>query len=117
MLKANGIDVSNITLSIIPIWMQYNSDYSDLTGVQVNNPDERSSSKKNQYVFEKYDKYTRITIPNVSKMTKVPSTTLSKADEIFDAVFPDLNVKETGISESARIWIDKAPSADPNGTA
>lgn len=117
MLKANGLDVSNITLSIIPIWMQYSSDYSTLTGVRVRDPQERSSSKKNEYTFEKYDRYTRLMIPNISKMKEVSSSTLSKADEIFDAIFPDLNVKERGISESARLWIDKAPSADPNGTA
>lgn len=117
MLKANGLDVSNITLSIIPIWMQYDSDYSNMTGIRVRDPQERSSSKKNEYVFEKYDKYTRLMIPNTSKMKEVPSSTHSKADDVFDAIFPDLNVKEKGISESARIWIDKAPSADPNGTA
>lgn len=115
MLKANGLNVDNISLHIIPIWMQYNSDYSDLNGVRAD-IEERSSSRSNRYSFEKYDKYTRIVIPNINPLKAIPSEAISKADEVYEAIFPELNVKKKGISESARLWIDRAPTADPNGT-
>lgn len=116
ILKANGFNTNKINLNLIPVELKYKDDYSDIYSIKVHPIREESSSKNNTYSFENYDKYTRVMIPNTSKMNLEPSFVLSKSDEIFEAIFPTLNIKEEGIGQSARLWIQNAPSVDPSGT-
>lgn len=116
ILKVNGINVNNISLNLIPVELKYNDDYSDIKSVRIHPIQERSVSKNNTYTFEELDKYTRVMIPNTSTSQPINSGVLSKADEIYKAIFPTLNIKEQGIKESARLWIKNAPSVDPTGT-
>lgn len=116
ILKANGFNVNSISLHLIPVELKYNDDYSNIYDIRVHPVYERTSSKNNTYSFDKIDSYTKVMIPNKSKMEPMSSENLSKADNILTAIFPTLNIKEEGIGQSARLWIQNAPSVDQIGT-
>jgi hypothetical protein len=56
LLAAHGIKVRNATLNIVPIRLNYSSDYSHVDSAVVKESPIEFTRKNGRYVFGKYDK-------------------------------------------------------------
>lgn len=117
MLAAEGVNVDNIELSVIPVQLTYNDDYSKVTDITVHHPKVYSSRESdNKYAMHKYDKDARYFIDVRPKFQPISDKFIERVDAVNHAIFPELNVKYQGIAKSARSWIMNAPDADSDGT-
>lgn len=116
MLEAQNVDVRNIELSVIPVQLTYNKDYSKVTKVEVHYPKVYSDKfSDNGYAMDQYEKNVRYFIEIKPDIKPISNSFIKRIDEINKAIFPDLNIKHEGIAKSARSWIMDAPDSDPNG--
>lgn len=119
MLKDNGADVTDIELNIVPVQLNYNSDYSQVESIIVHNPNPnyQYSTRKtdNRYAMHKYDRETSQFFEKKSTIRPITDSVIDRADNINRQIFPDINIRSTGIGESAKEWILHAPEADPEG--
>lgn len=108
MLAYNGIPIKNIELNIVPVKMEYND---GLSKVVIGAPQNISVSKTGNYLLEQYDKHARHFVRSNVDIPKVTIETFDKADEIFQHIFPVLNMRSEGTHRSAVEMIKNAPEA------
>lgn len=117
MLANNGIDVSEIDLNIIPVQLHYNDDYSKINSVQIHPTINYSTRRRDpNYAMEKYERQAGYFISSNFIPFHISSEPLERALEVSKAIFPTLNLKETGLATTAVEWIKYAPTIDPTGT-
>ena len=109
MLAYNGIPINNIELNIVPVRMDYEGD--NLKKVVVGAPQNISVNRQGSYMLEQYDKHARHFIRSNVNIPKVTIETFDKADEIFQHIFPILNMRSEGTHRSAVEMIKRAPEA------
>ena len=109
MLAYNGIPIKNIELNIVPVRMDYSD--GDLKKIVVGAPQNISVSSSGNYMLEQYDKHARHFIRSNVEIPKVTIETFDKADEIFQHIFPILNMRSEGTHRSAVEMIKRAPEA------
>ena len=109
MLAYNGIPVENIELNIVPVKMDY--DGADLKKITLGAPQNISVSTSGNYMLEQYDKHARHFIRSNVAIPKVTIETFDKADEIFQHIFPILNMRSEGTHRSAVEMIKRSPEA------
>lgn len=116
MLANNKVDVTDIEMSIIPIQVNYNEDYTNARDIKVL-PTKHYSTRFSGtgYAMEKYDKYARYFITSNYMPFHVSSQPIDRALEVCRNIFPDANIRDIGIDKSAREWIKNAPDTDPQG--
>lgn len=107
ILASHGFKVRNATLNIVPIKVNYNDDYTKVTGAVVNrNPIELTVSN-GRYVFDKYDTVAKHFIKSTMRVDQVTSEDLQETSEQLDLIFPEREIKATGIRLTAQEWIRK----------
>ena len=117
MLANNGIDVSGIDLNIIPIQLQYNSNYNKVNSVIIHPTINYSTRRRDpRYAMDKYERQVSSFITSNYIPFSISSEPLNRALEVSQHIFPTLNLKETGLATTAVEWIKYAPSMDPTGT-
>ena len=116
MLAYNEIDVSDIEMSIIPIKVSYNEDYTMANSIEVL-PTKPYSTRFSGtgYAMEEYDKYARYFITSNYMPFHVSSQPVERALEVCRNIFPDAHIRSIGIDKSAQEWIKNAPDVDPLG--
>lgn len=117
MLAANGVNVENIELNIIPVQVNYNDDYSKVQSIIVL-PTETYSTRFTQNAFgmHRYDQDAAYFIEVKPNIKPITDKFVARVDEINKAIFPELNIRQKGISTSAKSWILNAPDFDYDGT-
>lgn len=117
MLNNNGINVDNMTLNIIPIQVKYSESHDTIEDILVHKIEEKSTRFDSlKYNLNSYDTIAkRYITPNVN-IPIVHESIIQRGKEVTSAIFPDLNIKETGIKKSAKWWIANAPNADLHKT-
>ncbi len=109
MLSNNNLNISGISMHIIPVKLNYNGD--SLKNIYVNEPiDFEKSSKTGNYINEKYDYIAKYFISSGDSIINLKDEQTEHIDEICDAIFPSMQVRGENIRKSAVDWIKKAPS-------
>lgn len=103
MLANNGIDINGISLHHIPVKIEFDPNFTEVTGSYIYNDGIKYNSQ--------YD--------NIAKFFIKPSETMfiDPSDEemennklIFNEIFPTLQVGNQNIEKSANDWIKRAPA-------
>ena len=104
MLANAGFNTERMTLSIIPIRVQYNDDFTKVQDV-VAMPKIEYTINRGKYVFTKYDSVVRNFIESTATINTISSEKMKKADRALKALFPDKNISTKGIQITAKEWI------------
>lgn len=117
MLASKGMRVDNMSLSIIPVQLEYNSDYSKVQNIRIH-PTKTYSTRRGsvEYAMQKYDNQVKAFIESPKISFHISDEPIKRADEVNAAIFPEFNMRTEGIAQSARVWIRQAPNIDPTGT-
>lgn len=117
MLASKGIKVKNMSLNIIPVQLEYNSDYSKVQNIRIH-PTKTYSTRRGsaEYAMQKYDNQVKAFIEGSTIPFHISDRPVERADEVTKAIFPEFNIRSEGIAQSARVWIRQAPNVDPTGT-
>lgn len=104
MLAFNGIDSRHIRLNIIPVQIEYDSQYNVVTGINVQ--EAKSFDTKNmRYTFQKYDNVANHFINSTADFSQVDDNALLEVTRQLQHIFPGKGVLATGIRETAKEWI------------
>ena len=104
MLAAEGFNTENMTLSIIPIRLMYNDDYTKVTDV-IPLKKHEFTIVNNTYVFGKYDAVAQQLIASNIDTTNIQLESLQTADRACEVLWPESNIRSTGISATVQEWI------------
>ena len=104
MLAAEGFNTANMTLSIIPIRLIYNDDYTQVKDVVAFDKKEYTIYN-NSYVFGKYDAVAQQLIPTNIDTDNIPSEVLDTVDKTCRVLWPESGIKSSGISATVQEWI------------
>lgn len=116
MLAANGLNVDNIDMNIIPVQLKYNNDYSAVTDAIVRKPITYSSKYKGvEYNMSRQDAIAGRLIEGDAKPLQASSELLQSSLDTARLIFPEVNIVRTGIERSAREWIRQAPTENYSG--
>ena len=127
MLASKGIDVQNITLNIVPIKVRYKQPNSPSEPLENFNSIIIDSNYKDvqyndsgRYVITKQDTIASHFISAPLHLEKINNEDTDEVDRQLKLIFPDLEVKSTGILLTVDEWIRKHrkssifESNDPN---
>ena len=104
MLAAEGFNVEHISLSIIPIRLKYNEDFTKVTEVVPMDKIEYTI-RNGQYVFTKYDTVAQRWIASRATINTISSDKIDRANKGIKALWPDRGITTHGIRQSAKEWI------------
>ena len=119
MLANEGFNVEHMTLSIIPIRITYNDDFSKVTSMTVMDKTE-FTVKDGKYKFGNYDIVARRFIGSTARINTITTDQVKKVDYALKVLFPDKNITSHGIEVTVDEWIkahnrvDIQPSNKPN---
>ena len=104
MLANAGFNTEHMTLSIIPIRVQYNDDFTKVTDVVAMDKIEYTM-KNGQYNFQKQDSVAKRFIASNSTINSINSDKLELANKQIKALWPDKNISVNGIKQTVDEWI------------
>ena len=104
MLANAGFNTERMTLSIIPIRLQYNDDFTKVEDV-VAMPKIEYTIDKGRYVFTRYDSVVKNFIESTAVIDTISSEKMKNADRALSILFPDKNISTRGIQLTAEEWI------------
>lgn len=104
MLASEGFNVNHMTLSIIPIRLEYNSDFTKVTDIIPMDKIEYTV-ENGRYVFQKYDQIAQKWIASKATINDITPEQVSKANKALKALWPDRDITTHGIRETAKQWI------------
>ena len=113
ILANNGFNVKNIKLNIIPVHVQYNENFSDINSIQVESIQQISTDRSADYKLKEIEKKVRPWLNDNYTPPEITDATIRKANDNFQMLYPELNIKTEGIRKSAKEWIKTAPDSDP----
>ena len=114
MLANNGIDVENIDLNVVPVYLEYNG--GKISKVQVESIQSYSTRKRSaEYAMQKYDNDAAHFIDVSMKHFYVSQEPVKRAVEVTRAIFPTINIRESGTRQSAVEWAKYAPTIKLTG--
>lgn len=108
-LASKKIKVRNAKLHIMPIRVQYNSDYSKIDSIKVKKSMELTL-RKGRYTFNKYDKIASKFIKAELGTNEISSEDVKKVSKQLELIFPDRDITIQGSTISAKEWIKRNPS-------
>ena len=104
MLANAGFNTERMTLSIIPIRVQYNDDFTKVQDV-VAMPKIEYTINNGRYVFNRYDSVARNFVESTATINNISSEKIEKANRALKVLFPDKNISTSGIQLTAEEWI------------
>ena len=109
MLSNNNLNISGISMHIIPVKLNYTGD--QLKSIYVNSPvDFEKSSRTGEYINDKYDYIAKYFIASGDSIINLKDEQSEHVDEVCEAIFPSMQVRGENIKKSAIEWIKRAPS-------
>lgn len=102
MLANNGLNIKDITMHVVPLQVQYSSDFSEINNITVR--------EVKNYGGNKYDNTARYFIDSNTQVENITQDNITSADSINRAIFPFFNVKSDVIGKSVDDWIRNAPT-------
>lgn len=106
MLASHGLKVRNATLNIVPIRVDYDQDYKNITKAIVKDPLELTMGI-GKYKFAKYDTVAKHFIKSSLNVNQATSKDLTEAEEELQRIFPEVDFDIYGIRMTAQEWIKK----------
>ena len=119
MLAFHGIDSSHIRVNIIPVQIQYDSQFTSVTDINVQSA-ESFDTKNMNYVLKKYDDAAAHFIDSNVDFSKTNLESLLKVSAQLQHIFPGKDIRAQGIVQTAKEWVQKywkycKPERLPNG--
>lgn len=106
LLEYNGIHTKNIRLNIIPVKLNYDAAFENVTAIDVENA-VAMDFKDNEYILQKYDKAAEQFIASNVAFDTFESDITTKLDTQLQKIFPGSNIATQGIKETAKSWLDR----------
>jgi hypothetical protein len=106
ILEANGVDISNISFNIIPVVMRYDEQYNNVSEIQVDNAICYSHNKGAFILHEALTNARRFIESNETQV-EVDDKNFEVVDTQLSALFPEMDIKSKGITQTAAEYIDK----------
>jgi hypothetical protein len=104
MLKDNGIDIKGITIHNIPIKLNFNSTFTNVEDAYI------PKKEGIQYDNSK-DNIAKYFIRSAKTIIKDPSSVeMDNTKDLYNAIFPSLQVGNEGIMWNINDWIRRAPA-------
>lgn len=104
MLANEGFNVEHMSLSIIPIRLKYNDDFTKITEVVPMDKIEYTI-RNGQYVFTKYDNIAKKWIASRATINTISSDKIDRANKAIKALWPDRRITTHGIQQTAKEWV------------
>lgn len=108
MLSQNGVNTSNMRLNIIPIYIQYNDDYDIVKDISFDDIQCYSTDKNGRYIMNREEQIAREFIQGKQNLFQDDSDLVQQAEYDCDVVFPDLAIRQQGITGSIDNYIEQA---------
>lgn len=116
MLANNGINVTDMDISIIPVQLTYNDSHTKVTKAIVRQPITYSSSYKGtEYNMARQEAIAQKFVEGSSEPMFVSDDALKRGAQTAKLIFPDVHMTQWGIDRSADEWIKKAPAENYSG--
>ena len=104
MLSDNGVDIKGITIHNVPIKLTFNSSFTSIDDVNI--PVKEGIKYNNTK-----DNVAKYFIKNKRTVIKDPSMQdMDNTKELYQAIFPSLQVGNEGIMQNVYDWIKRAPA-------
>ena len=103
MLADNGIDIKGITIHDIPIKLTFNSTFTNVENVTINEHGIKYNNSQDN-IAKYFIKPQRTIIKDPSKEE------MDNTRELYSAIFPSLQIGNEGIMKSVNDWIKRAPA-------
>lgn len=104
ILSANGINVENASLHIIPIRVRYTDDCTKVISTEVHS--ERDLTVEgHKYVFNSYERIAQHFIPSSANVKDINDEDIDAVNVQLSAMFPEHTIKAQGMKQSAIEWI------------
>lgn len=108
MLANHGFNVRDVSLNIVPIRVNYSDDFSQITSVVPEQHAIDITMYDSKYVFSKYDRVARSLIPSGMQELEITSEAAARANRTLAMMFPEKDVKATGIQKTVTEQIRQA---------
>ena len=106
ILEANGINTDNIRFNIIPVIMRYDEGYNNVDELTVDNAI-CYSHKNGGFILHEALTNARRFIEATSNPVNVDDSAFVNVNIQLGALFPEMDIKATGITQTAEEYIDK----------
>ena len=106
ILKANGIDISDASVNLIPVVLNYEEDYKSINGITVDQciP---ISHLKGGFILAEEMAHARRFITSTEQEIEVKDESLNKVTKQLSALFPESDIRAQGIKQTAEEYVDK----------
>lgn len=109
MLSDNGVNVKNMRMNIIPIYLNYDQDYKRVTKTKTDNNVELSTRGNYQYALQNQENVVKRFISGkANSFTLDNNDILSQAQQDCNKIFPDLSMRMDAIIGSVAGYIQDA---------
>ena len=108
ILEHNGINIKNIRVNIVPIKLDYDDTFDNVTDITVQKA-VSYDTKGQVYTMQKYDNVVAQYIDSTVDTSEINDELLDGVDKQLDKIFMGRNMDITtaGIKESAKGWVKK----------
>lgn len=107
MLQQNDVNVKNITLNIVPVYIQYDDNNENVKKMYIENVRSYSTTSQGKYAMAKYDrKVAEYITPKVNPV--IQDSSESEAEHNCQLIFPGRGLSQDGFIQSADSYIKQA---------
>lgn len=110
MLANNGLDIKNIQMNIIPVQLDYNETFDQISEIKLLPEGRNFDFYKDRYVGQPYDNVAKYFIESKSVVSNVTFEQERSSRKILNAIFPTNAVSNDSIQRDVTEWIRRAPS-------
>lgn len=106
VLKANGIDTSNVTFNYIPIILNYDDNFEQVQEIQVDRAKSLSHSKGGFIIHEELSQARRF-IDTQETEVEIKDESLVKVTSQLSALFPEMGIRANGIELTVEEYVER----------
>lgn len=106
ILKANGIDTSDVAINLLPVVLEYNEDFSSIQSMKV----ERCipiSHLNGGFILAEEMAHARRFITSKEKEVSIDDEARDKVTKQLSALFPNSDITAEGIRQTAEEYVEK----------
>ena len=106
ILQYNGISAKNIKFHVLPIVVNYNNDFSEVTGITIKKSQCYSHRRDAFILGKQMQQAARFIETNVDSVT-INQSSIDTVNTQLKALFPEKNIQSMGIISTVKEYIDK----------
>lgn len=106
ILQYNGIDTSNIRFNVIPIVLEYDGQFNNITSIKVHNSICYSHKGGKYIMYEAFNRAKNF-ISSAVTPVEMNDSNIDSVNYILKSIFPKKDIKAQGIIMSAEDYIDR----------